>query len=307
MFWERFLTRSVLLMQVFWQQLALFAPWWAAGIATGALLAQLVPRARWPAYRWLNGPLGSLAGAILGILSPLPLFGAVGLAASLAAAGVPAVVLVAFLFASPLLNPSLFVFTGLSLGWHWALARAAGTLIVGALAGMLSKPTTGKTGGWLQLDPPPPGPASPALQATTRRSAWSWLRRTLAQVWRVFGFSWRYFLLSLILSAWVVAFLPRAWVTAGFGLGRWWGVPAAVLLGVPGYLCGGGAVPLIHGLLAQGMSPGAALAFLLAGPATTPRNLAALGTIASWRGLAFFLVLTQGGAIALGFLFDLIG
>ena len=111
----------------------------------------------------------------------------------------------------------------------------------------------------------------------------------------------------MLLSAWVIAFLPRDWVTVGFGEGRWWGVPAAVLLGVPGYFCGGGAVPLVHGLLAQGMSHGAALAFLLGGPATTPRNLAALGTVTGWRGLASFLVVTQGGAIALGLMLDLIG
>jgi uncharacterized membrane protein YraQ (UPF0718 family) len=306
---QRFLTRSALLMQVFWQQLRLFTPWWVAGIAAGAMVAQLAPRVRWPAHRWLNGPLGSFLGALLGILSPLPLFGAIGLAASLAATGVSAVPLVAFLFASPLLNPNLFVFTGLSLGWNWALLRAAGALFLGTMAGLLTLLFSGrgKRSGWLQIRTSTAVSPFPDPQATEALSVWSFLRKALAEAQRVLGFSWRYFLLALILSAWVVAFLPRAWVTAGFGQGRWWGVPAAVLLGVPGYFCGGGAVPLVHGLLAQGMSQGAALAFLLSGPATTPRNLAALGTITGWRGLVFFLVLTQGGAIVLGFLFDLVG
>jgi uncharacterized membrane protein YraQ (UPF0718 family) len=306
---ETFFTRSALLMQVFWQQLGLFAPWWVAGIVAGAMAAQLTPRIRWPTQHWVNGPLGSFVGALLGILSPLPLFGAIGLAASLAATGVSEVPLVAFLFASPLLNPNLFVFTGLSLGWNWALLRVAGALFLGTMAGLLSMLFSrhDKISGWLQIRTPTAPSPSPDPQATETLSAWSFLRRALAEALRVLGFSWRYFLLALILSAWVIAFLPRAWVTAGFGEDRWWGVPAAVLLGVPGYFCGGGAIPLVRGLMAQGMSQGAALAFLLGGPATTPRNLAALGTVTGWRGLVSFLALTQGGAIVLGLMLDLIG
>jgi uncharacterized membrane protein YraQ (UPF0718 family) len=309
MFWETFLARSVLLMQVFWGQLRLFAPWWLAGITAGAMVAQLIPLARWPAHRWLNGPLGGIVGALLGILSPLPLFGAIGVVASLAAAGVSAVPLVAFLFASPLLNPNQFVFTGLSLGWDWALARATGALILGASGGLLTLlfSARGESSGWLRIEMASTVSPSPDWAAAEIPSARGFLRKTVAEAWRVLGFSWRHFLLALILSAWVVAFLPRAWVMAGFGQGQWWGVPAAVLFGVPGYFCGGGAVPLVHGLLAQGMSQGAALAFFLGGSATTMRNLAALGVITGRRGLVFFLGLTQGGAIVLGLLFDLIG
>ena len=65
-FGELFVARSHLLMQVFWEQLRLFTPWWLAGIVAGAVLSQLLPTARWSAQRWLNGPLGCIAGALLG-------------------------------------------------------------------------------------------------------------------------------------------------------------------------------------------------------------------------------------------------
>jgi hypothetical protein len=74
----------------------------------------------------------------------------------------------------------------------------------------------------------------------------------------------------------------------------------AGLLGVPLYACGGGAVPVIAGLLAQGMSPGAALAFFLAGPATRLTALAALGTLLKRRALMAYVVYIVAGAALAG-------
>jgi uncharacterized membrane protein YraQ (UPF0718 family) len=228
---------------------------------------------------------------------------------SLAAAGVSTVPLIAFLFASPLLNPNLFVFTGLAMGWDWALVRAAGALILGTSGGLLASRSSarGRSNGWLRVEPA--GESQPSSEPAEDRhlSPWVFARNSIIEGRRVLSFAWRHFLLAMILSAWVVAYLPRDWVSTGFGQGRWWGVPAAVLFGVPGYFCGGGAVPLVHGLLAHGLSRGAALAFFLAGSATTARNLAALGTVTGRRGLVVFLALTQGGAIILGWLLDLVG
>lgn len=77
-------------------------------------------------------------------------------------------------------------------------------------------------------------------------------------------------------------------------------VIAFALIGMPLYVCAAGATPLIAVLLAAGVSPGAALAFLLTGPAT---NIATFGLLRSLHGrrLAWtFAAVTAAGAIALG-------
>lgn len=105
---------------------------------------------------------------------------------------------------------------------------------------------------------------------------------------------------GLIISALVVTFVPSqalAEVSRG---------PLAMLLmalvGVPMYICASSSTPLAAGLMLAGVSPGAVLVFLLAGPAT---NIATLGIVKNELGrqsLISYLVGVIGVAIAFGYL-----
>ena len=53
------------------------------------------------------------------------------------------------------------------------------------------------------------------------------------------------------------------------GKDRFFSIPLATAIGIPVYTSGVGAIPIVEGLLKSGMSHGAALAFLVAGPVTT--------------------------------------
>ena len=62
------------------------------------------------------------------------------------------------------------------------------------------------------------------------------------------------------------------------------------------------ALPMISGLLAQGMSPAAALAFLISGPITTLPAMAAVWGIAARRVFALYVSFAFFGAIFFGYL-----
>ncbi|HSR52717.1 MAG TPA: permease [Acidobacteriota bacterium] len=85
-------------------------------------------------------------------------------------------------------------------------------------------------------------------------------------------------LAGLAVAAFAQPLLSGGWMTS---------VPATLqilffaLVGMPTYVCASGATPLVAVLLAQGVSPGAALAFLLTGPAT---NLTTFGVLSSMHG-----------------------
>jgi hypothetical protein len=64
-------------------------------------------------------------------------------------------------------------------------------------------------------------------------------------------------------------------------LPAWLDVPLFALLGLPVYVCAAGATPLVAVLIASGVSPGAAIAFLITGPAT---NLTTIGLLSSLHG-----------------------
>jgi uncharacterized membrane protein YraQ (UPF0718 family) len=75
----------------------------------------------------------------------------------------------------------------------------------------------------------------------------------------------------------------------------------AALIGVPVYTSNLTAMPLMSGLMAQGMLPGAALAFLISGPATTIPAMSAVYGIAKPRVFMVYISLILVSAVVLGY------
>ena len=75
---------------------------------------------------------------------------------------------------------------------------------------------------------------------------------------------------------------------------RWISYPVMVIVGIPIYICASASTPIAAALVAKGLSPGAALIFLMTGPAT---NGGTIAIIASQFGARFASVCV-GGVIA---------
>jgi uncharacterized membrane protein YraQ (UPF0718 family) len=110
-----------------------------------------------------------------------------------------------------------------------------------------------------------------------------------------------------------VNFDPDGWplappfpITALLGNHNPWAIPFAALLGVPAYASNLTALPMISGLLAQGMSPSAGLAFLISGPTTTLPAMAAVWGLASRRVFALYVSFSLLGAVVLGYVHSLV-
>ena len=75
--------------------------------------------------------------------------------------------------------------------------------------------------------------------------------------------------LAFIIESLLLAWVPPEIAADVLGSGAWWTVPAAAFIGMPTYLHGYAAVPVIDGLLQLGMEQGAAIAFLIGGEITS--------------------------------------
>ncbi|HET9061689.1 MAG TPA: SO_0444 family Cu/Zn efflux transporter, partial [Candidatus Binatia bacterium] len=82
---------------------------------------------------------------------------------------------------------------------------------------------------------------------------------------------------------------------------------AMAVVGVPLYLCASASTPVAAALLAKGLSPGAALVFLLTGPASSAASIAVVGKMLGPRRLKAYLGSIAGVSIAAGLLLDLYG
>jgi hypothetical protein len=109
--------------------------------------------------------------------------------------------------------------------------------------------------------------------------------------------------MGLLLSAMLVPYVDPQWLAR---LPKGLDVPIAALLGLPLYVCATGSTPLAAVLMTQGLSPGAAIALLLTGPATNFTTFAMLGRLHGKRVAALFALAMGLGTIALGYLANLL-
>lgn len=100
--------------------------------------------------------------------------------------------------------------------------------------------------------------------------------------------------------------IPAAWITAIFGKGNFYSVPLAATLGLPLYVNTEGSLPLVRALIDNGMSQGAALAFLISGAGTSIGAIGGALTIARWRVIALVVGTLWAGGIILGYAYDLL-
>ena len=131
-------------------------------------------------------------------------------------------------------------------------------------------------------------------------------RRLLAETWAATLMVVKFMLLAYILEALIVLYVPQQWIVATLGADQPFVIVWAALLGVPIYTSNLAAMPLVGGLLAQGMSPAAALAFLIAGPTTTLPAMAAVAGLVTRRVFALYVGFALFGAIVAGYAYSLV-
>ncbi len=117
----------------------------------------------------------------------------------------------------------------------------------------------------------------------------------------------KFMALAFFLEAIIILYIPEQWITSIMGQENSWAIITAAFLGIPVYTSNLSALPMVSGLLTQGMSPAAALAFLIAGPTTTLPAMAAVWTLVTHRVFILYVSFALLGAVILGYLNLLLG
>ena len=248
------------------------------------------------------------AAALVGAVSPFCSCGVIPLVAALLVMGVPLHAVMAFWLASPLMDPAMFLLTAGALGWEFAAYKTAAAVGAGLLGGaaVLVVQRCGGLGPVLREGIGNGGCAGAALRQR-REVVWTFWREEhrraifsrSALATMFFLFKW--LALAYLLESLLVRYLPGELVIQAVGYGGTGSILLAALVGVPAYLNGYAALPLVAGLVGQGMNPGAGMAFLLAGGVTSVPAAMAVFALVRWRIFLLYL----GVALAAAFLFGL--
>lgn len=210
--------------------------------------------------------IATLAGA----LSPFCSCGVVPIIAALLRARVPLAPVMAFWIASPVMDPEMFVLTAAGISPGFAAAKTIATVLMGLLAGYSIYLLRGRAGfdSPLRADQAGASCTSALPRGPVQWRFWEQPERRgifLAEFSSTSLFLGKWLLLAFFLESLMITYIPAELVTELLGSGSWYEIPLAAVVGIPAYLNGYAAIPLMAGLIDMGMNPGAALAFMTAG------------------------------------------
>ncbi len=245
----------------------------------------------------------AIAGAsAAGAAVPFCSCGVIPLIAALLASGVPLGPVMAFWISSPLMSPEKFMLTAGVLGADYALARLAAAVALGAAAGFAAW-LIARGGG---LEDQIRAAVAPPARGTDgeRRAGGASLGAFAAQMKSVGLYLFKWLALAFFLEALIVHYVDSAWIGAALGADNPWSILLASAVGIPLYTSGMAAIPITKGLIASGMGPGAAMAFLIAGPVTCVPAMAGVWAIVRRRAFAIYLGAGVLGSLAGGYAFQ---
>ena len=278
--------------QIFW--------YWVLGMAIGSAVSVFAKNrihslfARMRGTGW--GLFGIVPACLLGIASPLCMYGTVPIAASFSRQGMRHDWLAAFMIASILLNPQLIIYSA-ALGPTALAVRIVSCFLCGCAAGLLI---------WLFNRDRPFFDFTGFEAQSSRNTDPNLLLRYPKNLWRNVKATGLYFLLGILLSALFQRYVPQTAMEKLFGGDEAWGVLMAATVGVPLYACGGGTIPLLQEWLWQGMSMGSAAAFMLTGPSTKITNLGALKIVLGMKHFLLYLLFVLAFSFVTGLAINLI-
>ncbi|WP_298854000.1 permease [uncultured Ruegeria sp.] len=251
-----------------------------------------------------------LAASLIGAITPVCGVTVLPLMAGLLAAGVPLAPIMAFWLSSPITDPAMLATTAATLGLSFAIGKTLAAfglgLFGGAVTGLFAKTPWAKNalrdnGLARQLSAARCGEEQPfdpwVWRSEARRRAFS------KQVWA----TTRLILICLI-PAFAAEYALNAALTPGalaayVGEDKWWAIPAAVFVGAPAYIDGYAALPLTRGLIDNGMSDGAAMAFLVSGGAVSIWGAMAIAPVLKLQPFMLYLLLAVLGSLGAGYVF----
>jgi len=250
--------------------------------------------------------------ALFGGLAPFCSCEVIPFIAGLLALGAPLSAVMAFWLSSPLIDPPTLLITAAALGWPFAIGKAVAAVLLGLAGGFIVKALAGSSYFANPLKAQQSKGCGCGPNPFDGKPVWSFWkeaprRETFGREFTTNGlFLIKWLSLAYMLEALLVTYVPAEVIAGIVGGEGVLPIAIAAVVGMPAYLNSYVAPPLLAGLIAQGMSNGAAMAFMISGAVSSIPAMAAVWSLVNGRVFAAYLGLGVSGAIVTGIAFGAI-
>ncbi|MBN2803875.1 MAG: permease [Deltaproteobacteria bacterium] len=279
-----------------WNLTLVMAPYLLLGFLIAGVMQQVLPKDQ--VTRHLKGSnfLSIIKASLFGAPLPVCSCGVIPIAAHLKKQGASKGAVISFLGSTPTTGVDSIFATAALLGTVYAVFRPVMALVTGIFAGTLVNIFDGEKGvsdhGGNNNEP----------VKKRKNILVNVIEYALVDL---IGDTGKWIVVGIIAGAAFFVFIPEqlieTWLTSPYTA-----YPAMLIVGIPLYVCATGSIPIAAAFILKGISPGAALIFLIAGPATNGATISFIGGTMGKKTLFAYLFAIVASALTGGLLLDLI-
>jgi uncharacterized protein len=281
-----------------WQVMAMMSPYLLLGFLAAGLLGAFVPVAFIENHLGKRGLWQIMKASLLGVPIPLCSCSVIPVSASLRRHGATKGATISFLTSTPQTGVDSIAATWGLMGLFFAVFRTLIAFITGCICGAAIEAFT------------PPSEESDTGHDENNCAICN--RMPGARRWKkifTYGFGTlprdigRSLIAGILISALLGALVPADFFTRYLD-SEWLSMLAVMALGVPLYICSTGSIPIALAMISTGLTPGAALVFLVTGPATNAATITTVLKTMGRRAVAVYLITLAGCSLAAGWLLN---
>ena len=269
------------------------SPYLLLGFLLAGLMHEFLPNTLYTNHFGKNNFRSVFLAALFGVPLPLCSCGVIPTAMGIRREGASKGATVSFLIATPQTGVDSIIATYSLMGLPFAIIRPIAAFLTAVLGGTLVNglsPTPSLVERGADTTKYSPRPTREGFKGRVR----SLLSYAFVEMMEDIG---KWLVIGLVIAGIITAAVPNSWFTAFQG-NTLSSILFVLLSSIPMYLCATGSIPIALALMMKGLTPGAALVLLMAGPASNVASILIINKVLGRKTLAVYLLSIIAGAIA---------
>ena len=271
------------------------SPYLLLGFLLAGIMHEFLPSTLYTNHLGKNNFRSVFLAALFGVPLPLCSCGVIPTAMGLRREGASKGATVSFLIATPQTGVDSIIATYSLMGLPFAIIRPIAAFLTAILGGTLVNKVEDPSSLPLWGSAPKQNNQEGKNKTLPQRGSLEGaFRYAFIEMMEDIG---KWLVIGLVIAGIITAAVPDSWFTAFQG-NTLYSILFVLLFSIPMYLCATGSIPIALALMMKGLTPGAALVLLMAGPASNVASILIINKVLGRKTLAIYLFSIIAGAIA---------
>lgn len=286
-----------------WSLLCEMSPYLLLGFLLAGLMHEFIPNKVYTKYLGDRSFRSVVLAALFGVPLPLCSCGVIPTAMGIRREGASRGATISFLIATPQTGVDSIIATYSLMGLPFAVIRPIVALLTAIFGGVLCNIFEADDEIIIVRKDKEASCKTTHCEPTNEKwwtKLWKALSYAFGEMMEDIG---KWLAMGLIVAGIITAAVPDSWFTIFQG-NTFYSILFVLLFSIPMYLCATGSIPIALALMLKGLTPGAALVLLMAGPASNAASILVVGKVLGKRSMLLYLVSIIAGAVLFGFGID---